>query len=79
MKRITVCIGRACKNNFSEDIIKEVSKKLKCKLNEYSEDGQFEFLSANCMNNCEHGPSVKIDEELYPAMTPKEVKKLING
>jgi NADH:ubiquinone oxidoreductase subunit E len=77
MKKIIVCIGRSCKNSFSDDVVKEVSKKLKCKINEYSEDGQFEFLSANCMNNCNHGPSVNFDGKLYSEMTPKEAKKLI--
>ena len=73
---LTICLGKTCRGNFSDDIVKELEKYLKCSLFDESANGKFITDSALCMRNCEHGPSVKFNEYLFSHMTPKEVKQI---
>jgi NADH:ubiquinone oxidoreductase subunit E len=75
--KLTICLGKTCRGNFSDDIAKEVEKYLKCSLFDETADGKFATDSALCMRNCEHGPSVKFNEYIFSHMTPKEVKQIV--
>jgi NADH-quinone oxidoreductase subunit E len=79
MNEITVCLGKSCRANFSEDVLKQVEKSAKCGLYDQSEDGLFELESATCMNNCQFGPSVRFNKHLLSQMSPKEAKMVINA
>jgi NADH-quinone oxidoreductase subunit E len=76
---ITVCLGKSCRANFSEDVLKQVEKSAKCGLFDSSDDGLFELESATCMQNCQFGPSVRFNNKMLSQMSPKEAKIVIKA
>lgn len=76
---ITVCLGKSCRANFSEDVLKQVEKSAKCGLFDKSDDELFELESATCMQNCQFGPSVRFNKKILSQVSPKEAKLIIGA
>ena len=76
MEKITICMGPSCTRNFSKDIVDTAKEKLNCEVGETSSSG-VELQIRKCFTNCEHGPSVALDNKILCQVTPKEMAFLI--
>lgn len=74
---ITVCQGPSCKRNFSDDVLKTCTDKLRLQPGESMQSPDVTLATAKCMTNCQHGPSVAFDEHLLSQVSPKDMNYLI--
>ena len=75
--QVTICTGPRCADKGGREILKAVERELRLKPGKTSPDGLFSLQTVLCMKKCAQAPNVKINGELYGAMTPKSaVEKL---
>lgn len=75
---IGVCTGTSCHLNGSNKILKHLEDQLLIKEAETSDDGQFTIVPVKCMGDCDKGPTVILDENIYNDVTKEELDKIIN-
>lgn len=71
MITVEICIGTACHLMGSEEIfmaIEQLPPKLK---------GKIALKGTSCLGDCDRGPVVRIDGQLYHRMTPSELKAVL--
>ena len=73
----TVCTGTACHVRGAPKIIEQVSKKLKIKVGETTEDGNMKLETANCLGACALGPLVVIDKDYHGNASALTITKTI--
>lgn len=76
---INVCMGTACYVRGSQDIIDTISRLLKVKPGETTEDGNFTLAAARCIGACGLAPVLTIDGKVYGSATAKSVRKEIES
>jgi len=71
---VAVCVGTCCYLKGSYDTLKEFMK-------EAEKSGlkdQINLHATFCLENCEEGPSVRVNDEVISGITPDKVSSLIN-
>lgn len=76
---INVCMGTACYVRGSQDIIDTISRLLKVRPGETTEDGNFTLAAARCIGACGLAPVLTIDGKVYGSATAKSVRKEIES
>ena len=76
---INVCMGTACYVRGSQEIIETISRLLKIKPGETSEDGFFTLAAARCIGACGLAPVLTIDGKVYGSATAKTVRTVIEN
>ncbi len=76
---IKVCDGTACHIRGSGLIIDEIQKLLNISPGETTEDGLFSLETVNCLGSCAIAPVMVVDGKYFGKVTPKMVKKIIDG
>lgn len=71
--KITVCIGSSCHLKGSRQIVEGLQQRLA----ESPINDQIELAGTFCLGNCQHGVSVKIDDELF-SVQPETLDKFFN-
>ena len=74
---IQVCDGTACHVRGSEKLMEEVCNCIGIKDGEMTEDGKFSHEVVRCLGMCASAPLVKINEDVYPKLTPKDIKSIL--
>ncbi len=69
---IRVCKTITCYMKGKDDIIKAIEDRLKLKIGETTSDGNFSFLTTNCMGWCHKGPAMLINDKVFTELTPKK-------
>ncbi len=67
--KITICIGSSCHIKGSRQVVGQLQKLV----SERGLEDKIELSGAFCMNNCQKGVCVTVDDELY-SVSPETVK-----
>lgn len=76
---INVCLGTACYVRGSQEIIDTISRLLKIKPGETTEDGNFTLAAARCIGACGLAPVLTIDGKVYGTANAKNVRNVIES
>ena len=68
---VTICIGTTCHLRGAQDLLKQVLDYVV----ESEQDEQFDIIATFCMENCEHGPSVRVNGHLIKRASFESVKE----
>ena len=69
---IQVCIGSSCHIKGSKEII----DKLQAAIKEHGYNDKIELSGSFCMGKCNpQGVCVKVDDEIYPGITPEHFEE----
>ncbi len=66
--KITICIGSSCHIKGSRQVVAQFQELI----SEHSLEDKIELSGAFCMNNCQKGVCVTVDDELY-SVSPETV------
>jgi NADH-quinone oxidoreductase subunit E len=75
---IQVCQGIGCQVDGSERIRREISRMLGIKPGETTDDGMFSLEWVPCLGVCQEAPVVSVNGQMYPSVTARKVKELID-
>lgn len=71
---ICVCVGSSCHLKGSYNII----QLMKQHLDQYGLNDQVTLSAAFCLGKCEHGVSIKVDDEIVTGLTPENFEQIFN-
>ena len=74
---ISVCIGTACYVKGATQVVNKLKEELGIELGETTIDGLFMLEAARCLGTCALAPIVKIDERIYPRVTPDQIPAIL--
>jgi len=74
---VTACVGTACHVRGGQRIVETLSRKLRIKPGETTEDMKFSLDTVNCLGCCAIGPIVVIDGEYYGGMSSQKALALL--
>ena len=74
---IKVCMGTTCHVKGAPGILENFETILGIKAGETTDDKKYSLEAAPCLGACAIAPVVKIGEEMYGNVKPKEVEKLL--
>jgi NADH:ubiquinone oxidoreductase subunit E len=66
MKKIEVCLGKACKMNKTDEIFTALKKNIN------QSTDKFELSKLDCFNNCRNGATVSFDNHLFSDLTVED-------
>lgn len=76
---IKVCDGTACHVRKSIPVLEELYKKLGLsKTKKTTDDMMFTVETVSCLSACGLAPTMMVNEEVYPRMTPEKADELID-
>lgn len=76
-KVIVACRSLACELMGAREINEAIAGKLGVGEHGTSEDGQYSFVTEECLGACEHGPCLLINEKLHKCVKLADVPKLL--
>lgn len=74
---VTVCSGTTCHLRGKNQIRRAAEAVLGIKLGETSQDGAFTLREEKCLGTCAFGPSMKIDDAYFTALTPEGATRVL--
>jgi NADH:ubiquinone oxidoreductase subunit E len=74
---IKVCMGTACHVRGALKILDAISRVLKIKPGETTQDRMFSLETVNCLGACALSPVVLIDDKYYGRLTPEKIESLL--
>lgn len=74
---IQACQGIGCQVDGSERIRREISRMTGIRPGETTDDGLFSLEWVPCLGVCQEAPVISVNGRLYPSVTPRKVKVLI--
>ncbi len=74
---ISVCLGTACYVKGSGTIFDEVKEQLGIDAGQCTADGKFSLDACRCIGACGLAPVMKINDEVYGRLTPKEIAGIL--
>ena len=74
---ISVCMGTACYVRGSEKLLEEFKRVLGIEVGETTPDGKFSLDCLRCVGACGLAPTMMVNEQVYPSMTPEKALELI--
>ncbi|MCD6111949.1 MAG: NAD(P)H-dependent oxidoreductase subunit E [Bacteroidales bacterium] len=69
MTEIKICLGSSCFARGNKQTVRIISDYLK----EHNLEDSVIFHGEHCTGNCEKGPIIKVDDEIYENIMPDEV------
>jgi len=76
---IRVCTNAPCDNDGKAGILKAIEKTLGIRIGETTKDDMFTLESVNCLGACYMSPAIKIDDQVYGNLTPKETISILKS
>jgi NADH-quinone oxidoreductase subunit E len=76
-KVIVVCRSLSCELMGAGEVIDKIKDELKIGEHETTEDGEYSFVTEECIGACEHGACMLINEKLHKCVQPEDVPKLL--
>lgn len=74
---IHVCLGTACYLMGGTLILDAFSRELQIQKGDTTEDRRFSLDATACFGCCNVAPVVKINDQIYPRMTPGKVEEVL--
>jgi len=75
---IFICDSVSCWILGYEGLLEHLTARLGIGLGETTSDGQFTLLPIPCLGNCDHAPSLMIDQELYGDLDTAKIDAILN-
>ena len=75
---IKVCKSISCWLKNYEPVIKVIEEQLGIKPGEMTDDGEFSLQLVNCIGNCEHAPTMMINDKVYSSLSTDKVKTILS-
>jgi len=75
---IQVCHNISCYLNGAENLIEHIEAKLGVKAGETTPDGKFSIQRVECIANCDHPPTLMINEDTYGDLTAEKFDEIIS-
>lgn len=75
---ILLCDGVSCMIMGYESIYEHISKKLGIAYGETTPDDRFTLLPISCLGDCDHAPSLMINNDHYNGLTMEKVDELLD-
>jgi NADH-quinone oxidoreductase subunit E len=76
---ILICDSMSCMIMGYQKIYDHISEKLGIRFGETSEDGRFTLLPISCLGDCDHAPSMMINDQLYNLLTTEKLDELLDN
>lgn len=77
-KVVVLCRSLSCELMGGKAVADAVRKELGVKDHETTPDGEYSFMTEECLGACEHGPCMLINERLHHRVKPEEVSAILN-
>ncbi|HTX89173.1 MAG TPA: NADH-quinone oxidoreductase subunit NuoE [Bacteroidales bacterium] len=74
---ILLCDSLSCMIMGYERLYDHLVNKLGIRFGETTPDGRFTLLPISCLGDCDHAPSLMIDDELYHELTIQKIDELL--
>lgn len=76
--KISICLGTACYVKGAQGILEEIEKNLGLENGvNTTKDLKFSIVEARCLGDCSLAPVFTINEDVYPNVTKKDIKKIL--
>lgn len=75
---ILVCDGISCMIMGYESVYDHISKKLGISFGETTSDDRFTLLPISCLGDCDHAPSMMINDDHYNNLTLEKLDELLD-
>ncbi|MDX1627393.1 MAG: NADH-quinone oxidoreductase subunit NuoE [Fulvivirga sp.] len=75
---ILVCDSISCFIMGYEKIVEKLKEKLNIDWGQTTEDERFTLLPIPCLGNCDHAPTLMIDNDLHQDITVENIDKILN-
>lgn len=76
--KISVCLGTACYVKGAQGILEEIQKNLGLENGlSTTQDLKFSIVEARCIGDCSLAPVFTINEDVYPNVSKKDIKKIL--
>jgi NADH-quinone oxidoreductase subunit E len=76
---VKVCCGAACQILGASNLLEELEKLLKTKVNQTSRDGVFSLEMVTCLGACSHSPVIQINETYYPDIDLQGLRNVVES
>lgn len=76
--KISVCLGTACYVKGAQGIMEEIEKELDIKHGDTTPDLKFSIIEARCIGDCSLAPVFTVNDDVYPHVKKKDIKKILN-
>lgn len=78
--KISVCLGTACYVKGAQGILEEIQKNLGLENGiNTTQDLKFSIVEARCLGDCSLAPVFTVNEDVYPNVTKKDIKKILKN
>ena len=74
---IRVCLGTACYVRGGKEVLETLTRELKIKVGETTEDRNFSLEIGRCFGACGLAPVVMIDDDVHQRVKPCRIKELL--
>jgi len=75
---ILICDSISCMIMDYESIYKHISQKLSIHFGETTPDGKFTLLPISCLGDCDHAPSMMINNDLHNNLTVNSIDEILD-
>lgn len=76
---IKVCDSISCFLTGYDELKEALQKKLGIGYGQTTADGRYTLLPICCLGNCDHGPTLMIDDDTHGDVSPNDVEKLLEA
>lgn len=76
-KTIVVCRSLSCQLMGSDQLIEAIKERLGIGEHETTEDGEYSFVTEECLGACEHGACMLINEKLHKCVRPENLPQIL--
>jgi NADH-quinone oxidoreductase subunit E len=76
---VLVCDSVTCHVMGYQPVQEKLLSCVKAKLGQISPDGEFTVIPAQCLGNCDHAPTLMIDDDTHGDVTPDQVEGLLSA
>lgn len=74
---ILVCDSASCLVMGYEGVYRHIANKLSIKFGETTPDGRYTLLPVSCLGDCDHAPSMMINDDLHNNIAPDKIDEIL--
>jgi NADH-quinone oxidoreductase subunit E len=76
---ILICDNISCMIMGYESVYKKISEKLSIRFGETTADGRFTLLPISCLGDCDHAPSMMINNDLHNNIEISKIDEILDN
>jgi NADH-quinone oxidoreductase subunit E len=76
---ILICDNISCMIMGYESVYKKISEKLSIRFGETTADGRFTLLPVSCLGDCDHAPSMMINNDLHNNIEINKIDEILEN